>query len=281
MRAPRTTVPLLPPASNTNISVDADKVAAKTPRGQGVPIQKSLTASRRQPSRTWQICALATCLSTQTQSARESSRPFDATCWEAQTIVTIVEPSTITIGTQSESPIGLHIACGATPYNGLRFTISAFAAGGGEVTATARPDGVNPGALIDTAAFAGTAPPGVTINPAAEAGANIFDIGIGTPVDDSDDSSTDACKSLSAGSDQDASNATSHMFPDLFTGIVARATDDSTPASVSGGSTLSFPTATQSVTNSPKMTSGARNMVALQPRVFLGWSDDTADPWAL
>lgn len=197
-----------------------------------------------------------------------------------------MEPSTITIGTQSESPIGLHIACGATPYNGLRFTISAFAAGGGEVTATARPDGVNPGALIDTAAFAGTAPPGVTINPvrltscsleqdcasstqAAEAGANIFDIGIGTPVDDSDDSSTDACKSLSAGSDQDASNATSHMFPDLFTGIVARATDDSTPASVSGGSTLSFPTATQSVTNSPKMTSGARNMVALQPRVFL------------
>lgn len=146
---------------------------------------------------------------TQTQWPEKSSRPFDATCWVAQTIVTIVEPSTITIGTQSESPIGLHIACGGTPYSGLRFTISASAAAGGEVAAAARPDGVDPDALMDTAAFAVTTPSGVAINPvrftscgleqncasstqAAEAGANVFDIGIGAPVDDSDDSSIDS-----------------------------------------------------------------------------------------
>lgn len=224
---------------------------------------------------------------TQTRSNEASSRQSDATCWEAQTIVSILERSTITLGTQSESSIGLHIACGANPYNGLRFTISAASASGGEVTAAARPDGVDPGVLMDTAAFAGTAPSGVAIIPvrftscglerdcasstqAAETGADVFDIGTGTPVDDSDDSSADeALKSPGPGSDQDASNATTHMFPDLFTGIVARVTDGSTAASGGGGSTLSFPTATQSDGNQPTTTSNARNMAALPPKVFL------------
>ena len=147
----------------------------------------------------------------QTESTGESWRPFDATCWVAQTTVEIVEPFTITVGTQSESPMGLHIACGATPYNGLRFTISAStsATTPTEVNAAARPNGVNPAVLMHPVDFSGTAPSTIAKNPvtftscgleqdcasstqAAEAGANVFDIGIGAPVDDSDDSSIDS-----------------------------------------------------------------------------------------
>ncbi|GAB7329341.1 hypothetical protein MBLNU13_g01136t1 [Cladosporium sp. NU13] len=147
------------------------------------------------------------------------------------------------------------------------FTISAASVSGDDVNAAAIPDGVNPAVLIDTANFAGMAPSGVAINPAPENGANVFDVGTGTESDDS--SADEALKSLGAGSDQDASNATTHMFPDLFSGIVARATGGSSPASDSRGSTLSFPTTTQSDGNRPTETSGARKMAALPSQVFL------------
>ena len=196
----------------------------------------------------------------------------------------------MTLGTASERPIGLHIACGGTQYNGLQFTISTASARGNDgsesVSAAARPDGVDPAILMDTAAFdfSGTAPSGVAINPvtftgsscgleqncasstraaqAAEPSFNVVDIGIGTPqaVGGSvDSSSTDALRSAGAGSEQEASDTSTHSFADLFAGIVARATTD--------GSTLSFPTATQSgVVSSSTTSSGARKVVSLSLR---------------